>query len=477
MQAVRAGLSQETVDHLTKKFAELLDHMDEQTDRGVDANAVAKGLRDEGGLREKDARQMAKALVASASLDDDRKHVCAEAFLHACANRSDGWHHWWRGDRIVKDNKAFDSSGGSGLLGAIADEHGRLQTEKVQSRFVEEDAKEERNLLAKMKKLKEKRERERAALREQLAPPREPEPLIEPTEGLTPRDSATKLPPVLRQLRDAVYSDDDLSPRSELLAGVRRFLYDLYERAERGEETEMGRRLRAGTATSLSLGVAVDARSDYLFGRAYDPGPPPKIYPPTAGSVFGEESDDDDDMKESPPSGRSWSSWCDVLEEHQQSEPAKRLAPRAAEVGTTRRYRQMELTKFLRRCGEPLDRATDEGGAAAASIGRLGGFRKGAMGSIEEGGGADESDAPPVDEKDGAFASFRDKMARDLVLVMAHEDDAASLPCPLKKLTKRLKLFGWPETLVWDGAVDDLKADGILYCSVDKENRPFEVYF
>ena len=69
-------------------------------------------------------------------------------------------------------------------------------------------------------------------------------------------------------------------------------------------------------------------------------------------------------------------------------------------------------------------------------------------------------------------------MKRDLVLLMAYQQHVGALPVNLKKLCKQLWLFDWPKLgLLWDGVIDDLKADGVIYCSVDQNNRPYEVYF
>ena len=102
----------------------------ELKDRGLDAPAIAAGLVRDGDLDKKEARREAKACVAVASLDDDKARVSWEAFLHAMATKKEGWHVWWRGDKIQKDTKSFDASGGVGLMGAISDERLRLATEK-----------------------------------------------------------------------------------------------------------------------------------------------------------------------------------------------------------------------------------------------------------------------------------------------------------------------------------------------------------
>ncbi|KAH8081073.1 Ca2-binding protein [Aureococcus anophagefferens] len=346
MRAVRP-LSQEQIDHFAKKWAELLEPV-ELKDRGLDAPAIAAGLVRDGDLDKKEARREAKACVAVASLDDDKARVSWEAFLHAMATKKEGWHVWWRGDKIQKDTKSFDASGGVGLMGAISAP--RLATEKKRG------------------------DRGRGRARGVGAPTR--------------------------------------------------------------------RRWRDG-ATSATIGIAL-TRSMFLYGRAYPPGPPPDFNPP---SETGEDRDPEAVatflMKASRPA-----------------------APPKAEDGE------------------------DQGDVDAVTSnmpGRLSGFGyKLSMGEANGAPAADGGDsdgdgdgaAPPEEPRDTVLESFRDKMKRDLVLLMAYQQHVGALPVNLKKLCKQLWLFDWPKLgLLWDGVIDDLKADGVIYCSVDQNNRPYEVYF
>ena len=100
-----------------------------------------------------------------------------------------------------------------------------------------------------------------------------------------------------------------------------------------------------------------------------------------------------------------------------------------------------------------------------------------ADGGNDGGGGDDDDDDRPPEPRDTVLDNFRDKMCRDLVLLMAYQQHVAVLPVNVKKIVKQLWLFDWPKTLVWDGAIDDLKSSGVIYCAVDKDGRPYEVYF
>ena len=373
------------------------------------------------------AKREARACVAVASLDDDKARVSWEAFLHAMATKKEGWHVWWRGDKIQKDTKSFDASGGVGLMGAISDERLRLATEKKRAEIEAEDAREESALVAKMRRLRAKRE---AQAQQQQEIDRELEP-----------QSPRVLPPILAQM--AVYSDDEgASPRAELLGGVRRFLHDAVVRAE-AADSDTAKMAATGATSTTTIGVALDARSLFLYGRAYPPGPPPDFNPP---SETGEDRD-----------------------------------PEA-------------VATFLMKASRPAPRppkaedGEDQGDVDAVTSnmpGRLSGFGyKLSMGEANGAPAADGGDsdgdgaAPPEEPRDTVLDSFRDKMKRDLVLLMAYQQHVGALPVNLKKLCKQLWLFDWPKLgLLWDGVIDDLKADGVIYCSVDQNNRPYEVYF
>ena len=395
----------------------------------MDAPAIAAGLVRDGDLDKKEARREAKACVAVASLDDDKARVSWEAFLHAMATKKEGWHVWWRGDKIQKDTKSFDASGGVGLMGAISDERLRLATEKKRAEIEAEDAREESALVAKMRRLRAKRE---AQAQQQQEIDKELEP-----------QSPRVLPPILAQM--AVYSDDEgASPRAELLGGVRRFLHDAVVRAE-AADSDTAKMAATGATSTTTIGIALDARSMFLYGRAYPPGPPPDFNPP---SETGEDRD-----------------------------------PEA-------------VATFLMKASRPAPRppkaedGEDQGDVDAVTSnmpGRLSGFGyKLSMGEANGAPAADGGDsdgdgdgaAPPEEPRDTVLDSFRDKMKRDLVLLMAYQQHVGALPVNLKKLCKQLWLFDWPKLgLLWDGVIDDLKADGVIYCSVDQNNRPYEVYF
>ncbi|KAH8096163.1 hypothetical protein JL720_3516 [Aureococcus anophagefferens] len=222
MRAVRSALSQEQIDHFAKKWAELLEPV-ELKDRGLDAPAIAAGLVRDGDLDKKEARREAKACVAVASLDDDKARVSWEAFLHAMATKKEGWHVWWRGDKIQKDTKSFDASGGK-----------RAEIEA-------EDAREESALVAKMRRLRAKRE---AQAQQQQEIDKELEP-----------QSPRVLPPILAPM--AVYSDDEgASPRAELLGGVRRFLHDAVVRAE-AADSDTAKMAATGATSTTTIGIAL----------------------------------------------------------------------------------------------------------------------------------------------------------------------------------------------------------------------------
>ena len=142
------------------------------------------------------------------------------------------------------------------------------------------------------------------------------------------------------------------------------------------------------------------------------------------------------------------------------------------------------------RCTAKAEDGEDQGDVDAVTSnmpGRLSGFGyKLSMGEANGAPAADGGDsdgdgdgaAPPEEPRDTVLESFRDKMKRDLVLLMAYQQHVGALPVNLKKLCKQLWLFDWPKLgLLWDGVIDDLKADGVIYCSVDGNNRPYEVYF
>ncbi|KAH8076150.1 Ca2-binding protein [Aureococcus anophagefferens] len=423
MRAVRSALSQEQIDHFAKKWAELLEPV-ELKDRGLDAPAIAAGLVRDGDLDKKEARREAKACVAVGSLDDDKARVSWEAFLHAMATKKEGWHVWWRGDKIQKDTKSFDASGGVGLMGAISDERLRLATEKKRAEIEAEDAREESALVAKMRRLRAKRE---AQAQQQQEIDKELEP-----------QSPRVLPPILAQM--PVYSDDEgASPRAELLGGVRRFLHDAVVRAE-AADSDTAKMAATGATSTTTIGIALDARSMFLYGRAYPPGPPPDFNPP---SETGEDRD-----------------------------------PEA-------------VATFLMKASRPAPRppkaedGEDQGDVDAVTSnmpGRLSGFgSKLSMGEANGAPAADGGDsdgdgdgaAPPEEPRDTVLESFRDKMKRDLVLLMAYQQHVGALPVNLKKLCKQLWLFDWPKLgLLCDGVIDDLQADGVICRSVDQNNRP-----
>lgn len=153
VSAVKAAkLAPATISHLNRKYDELLAHGDP-----VGVAQIAQGLRDEGDLAHEEATRGAYDLVEAASIDDDRSTVCREAFLRVCAERTAGWHHWWRGDRIVRDDRGFNAGGGTGLLNDVADQRLRFQNEKVANRFRDEDALEETRLLAMVHELEASR--------------------------------------------------------------------------------------------------------------------------------------------------------------------------------------------------------------------------------------------------------------------------------------------------------------------------------
>ena len=147
-----AKLSQATLDHLNRKYDELLEH-----GNPVGVEEIAKGLRDEGDLVEEQARRDAWILVEQASLDDDKSTVCREAFLRQCADRKEGWQYWWRGDRIQRDDRGFSAGGGLGLLNDIADAGWRIKNERLANKWREDDRKEEARLLARVHELQEER--------------------------------------------------------------------------------------------------------------------------------------------------------------------------------------------------------------------------------------------------------------------------------------------------------------------------------
>ena len=147
-----AKLSQATLDHLNRKYDELLEH-----GSPVGVEEIAKGLRDEGDLVEEQARRDAWILVEQASLDDDKSTVCREAFLRQCADRKEGWQYWWRGDRIQRDDRGFSAGGGLGLLNDIADAGWRIKNERLANKWREDDRKEEARLLARVHELQEER--------------------------------------------------------------------------------------------------------------------------------------------------------------------------------------------------------------------------------------------------------------------------------------------------------------------------------
>lgn len=418
MQTVKGVFNKEQMDHFRKKYDELVAHVSgtKSGKAGLDYPAIAWGLVEEGGFEKKDAKREAKVLVTNASLDDDKLHVTWEAFVFAMASKKEGWNLWWRGDKVTHATKSFDASGGAGLLGAIADTTQRVNDTQQVEKLAEQDAREESALVAKMKRLRAKRERENAPKTEE--------------EHLTPRDSPRRLPPILQQLQNAVYSDDELSPRSELLGGVRKFLYDKYAGTETDDagETDTAQMVAAGKASTTTLGVALDSRSNYLYGKAYCPGPPPSYSPD----------------------------------------------PETPE----------ENAAFLFRAGQIRSKAKAQAAVdetlASALGGRLsnfGGVASSAAPTIAEGDEDADDDDAPAEERDTPFDIFREKMARDLVLVMAYQQHVASLPANLKKLNKQLALFDWPSLLDWSGVIDDLKENGTIYCAVDGNGRPYEVYF
>ena len=147
-----AKLSQATLDHLNRKYDELLEH-----GNPVGVEEIAKGLREEGDLVEEQARRDAWILVEQASLDDDKSSVCREAFLRQCADRKEGWQYWWRGDRIQRDDRGFSAGGGLGLLNDIADAGWRIKNERLANKWREDDRNEEARLLARVHELQEER--------------------------------------------------------------------------------------------------------------------------------------------------------------------------------------------------------------------------------------------------------------------------------------------------------------------------------
>ena len=92
-----------------------------------------------------------------ASLDDDKSTVCREAFLKQCADRKEGWQYWWRGDRIMRDDRGFSAGGGLGLLNDIADAGWRIKNERLANKWREDDRNEEAKLLARVHELREER--------------------------------------------------------------------------------------------------------------------------------------------------------------------------------------------------------------------------------------------------------------------------------------------------------------------------------
>ena len=421
LAAVRAVLSQEQMDGFKIQYDGLLEH-GKAGRAGLDVAALAYGLVEEAGLEKKDAKREAKVLVANAALDYEKSVVCWEAFLHAMATKKEGWNWWWRGDRTVKMTKSFDASGGSGLLGAIADTTKQVSDNESASILKEEDAREESALVAKMKRLRAKRERENA-------PPREEG----DEERLTPKQSPRRLPPILQQLQNAaVYSDDDLSPRSELLAGVRKFLYDKCAATENDAagETDTARMVAAGRASTTTLGVALDTRSNFLYGKAYCPGPP------------------SDFSAEDPACGPAFLFKAGLVK--------KKPGVDAGQAGVDAALAAVgrKSTFGLAPTQEAEDEDADEDAADDGGDGE---------------GGAEDRDTP--------LDNFREKMKRDLVLIMAYTAHMGSLPANLKKCYKHLALFEWPSMLDWTGVIDEMKEEGTVFCAVDSKNKPYEIYF